>query len=259
MGKTSPLTGTGKKARDSEYKAHKYFAEESVKEHKGNRRSKDAAMKRTEDIAKKGLPKYEKVNYKKSSLSDLTKDYERAGKGAKKIFDPIEKEARKNYERFAMPEIANQYGAESGSRSSALNQALQAGQVDLNDRLAANFAGIKANLANSLLQQRENSRQFGAQFQSGQNQFANNSQLQNLNAKLQANSTFTGRQTQPLGGGIQNSYNAPSNSGPNGYQQMAGSIVKGGLTALGGIFGGPPGAISANVAAGAVNNQMGLA
>lgn len=259
MGKTSPLTGTGKKARKAEYKAHGYFAEESVRQSKHDRSSRNAARKDIRDVGKgKGLPKYDKVKYEKQSLHGLQKDFKRAMKGADKIFEPTRQEALANFDQYTTPEVANSYGRESGGGSSALNQAMAAARGNLQRGLAADFAGVQANLANNFLNQREQSRQFGAQFQSGQNQFANQSQLANLNTRLQANSGLMGNPIQPIGGGLQQSYNPSTNKGPNGYQQMAGSIIEGGLTALGTMYGGPPGGIAANKTASWGTNQLGL-
>ena len=75
MGKTSPLTGTGKKARKSEYKAHDYFAKEAVRESKENRKYKTGAKKEIQGISKgKHLPE--------TDIKKLTKQYQQAYEGS---------------------------------------------------------------------------------------------------------------------------------------------------------------------------------
>lgn len=239
MGKTSPLTGTGKKAQKAEYKAHKFAAEEYVKEAKHDRAGKRAAKYDLRQIGKgKGLPKYEKAEYEKQTLHGLMKDFERAGRGAEKIFEPIKQEALANFDQYTTPEIANQYGRESGGGSSALNQAMAAARGNLQRSLASDFAGLQANLAQNFLGQREQSRQFGSQFQAGQNQFANQSALANLNTRLQALSGTLGNPVQPIGGGLQPSYNPKQAEGSSG---IGGALIGGGLSALGNFAGSKTG------------------
>lgn len=255
MGKTSPLTGTGKKAQKKLYKAQGTLAEMSVAQKKHDEKSRKSALYDLRQIGKgEGLPgyektKYDKAKYEKQTLHGLVKDFARAGKGAEKIFEPIKQEALANFEQQTTPEIANQYGRESGSGSSALNQAMAAAKVNLQRGLASDFAGLQANLAGNLLGQREQSRQFGSQFQAGQNQFgaqfkagqnqfATQSQLANLNARMQANAGVMGQPINPVFGGLQPSYNQKQ----GGTSGMGGALIGGGLGALGSFAGSEAGA-----------------
>lgn len=209
MGKTSPTTGTGKKAQKAEYKAHKFFAEESVSEAKQNRASKRSARHDMREIGKgkHGLT---------GSLGELQDKLNRAGKDAEKFYAPIQKNAIKQFEQLYPQEIRNQFGAAAGqgSGSSSMNQALSAARVDLQDRLASNFAGFKTNLAQSMLSQSENNK------------------LANLNARMQAHQSTMGGPVSPIGGGIQPSYNQPQQSQPSGASSALGGLAQGGSTAL---------------------------
>lgn len=234
MGKTSPLTGTGKKAQKAIYKAQKYAAEKSISEYKKMKPHKEAAGKTYKDIAEgKGLPefksktKYEpskfesktqyspskfesktKYNpfsykqdtqYQRQGLGDLVKDYERAGAGAAKIFEPIKQQALANYQQNVAPGIYGQFGREQGAGSSALNQALAASRVNLERSLASDFSGIQSGLANQLLGERENQRRFGAQFGQQGEQFGANLR----NAQQQFGAQF-GQGQQEFGANLRN-------------------------------------------------------
>jgi hypothetical protein len=198
MCKTSPLTGTGKKSQKAIYKAQKYAAEESVKEYKRTKGQRETAGKTYEDISKgKGLPKYksetkyeaskykpetkyeaskykQETKYDRQGLSDLVRDFERAGKGAERIFEPVKQQALADYQQRVAPAIMGQFGREQGAGSSALNQALAASATNLQRGLASDFAGLQNSVASNLLGERENQRRFGAEFGQRGEQFGAN-------------------------------------------------------------------------------------
>lgn len=339
MAKTSPLTGTGKKAQKQIYKAQKYAAEQSVKEHKKGQPGREAASKTFQDIAKgKGVPdykgktkyepskfqaqpKYEPFKYKsetkydpskyeqqtkfeKQGLSDLVRDFERAGKGAEKIFEPVKQQALTDFQQKTIPGVMGAFGREQGAGSSALNQALAAAATNLHRGLASDFAGIQSGVASNLLGERENQRrfgaqfgqqgeqfganlrnqqgqfgaqfgagqeqfganlrnqqnqygaeygqrgqqfqqnlanqqgQFGAQFGQGQEQFANQSALQALNARMQSANGLYGQPIPQFNPQTQNSYNPKQQQGTSG---IGGSLIGGGLGALGSYAGSAAG------------------
>lgn len=237
MAKTSPLTGTGKKAQKQVYKTQKYFSEQARKEHEKGKPARKAATQTYEDIAKgKGLPefkgktkyepskfkeqpKYESFKYKpeteydpfrykqqtqydRQGLSDLIKDYERAGRGAERIFEPIKQQALADYQQNTLPGVMGAFGRQQGAGSSALNQALAASAANLQRQLASDFAGIQSGLANQLLGERESQRRFGAQFGQAGEQFGANLR----NAQEQFGAQFGAGQEQ-FGANLRNQQN----------------------------------------------------
>lgn len=294
MGKTSNLTGTGKKNLKKQQKAQGHLAEQAVKEAKALYPHKKSALGDLEKIQKgKGAPEYKpktkyepskfkpETNYEHRTLTQLTKDFERAGRGAEKIFEPIKQNALAEFHQNVLPGINNSLGSESKS-SSALNQAIAAAGGNLQRGLASDFASLQTNLAGNLLGQREQQRQFGAQFGAGQEQFYNqmknqqqqfgsqfgaqqeqniyNSQLQALQARLNANNALLGNPTNPNFSPIQSSYNqqAGGAGGPTIGQRYAGSVAGGAAGAATGFaFGGPPGAVIGGFAGGLQGLQLG--
>lgn len=212
MGKTSPTTGTGKKAQKAVYKAQKYAAEEFVKENERKKPLKKSSEQDLKKIAegKTGLT----ANPKK--LLDIYRSVE---KDAGKIFSKHRETALDSFNQYNVPETVNQFGRETGSGSSALNQALAASKNTLNRQLASDFSTIQSGLAQNLM---------------GQSQ---NAGLANLNARLQANSGIMGNPMQPITG-IQPSYNQPK----GGTAGMGGTLLAGGLSAAGSFAGSEAGA-----------------
>lgn len=208
MGKTSPYRGTTKKAIKQEEKARKYFAEESVKEHKEGKPAKGRARARMEDIAKG-------KTIGPTDLKALTKEFETAQKyartQAKQQFGDIEKKAISDYQRYTQPSLAAQYSPDS----SAAKQAIQESQIDLQRSLASDFSGLQQSIAGNYMNQLSNNRQFGT------------------NAMLQSNAGLLGHPVQPIIGGHQTSYNQPQ----GGTSGMGGTIV-GGLLGAGGAYAG---------------------
>lgn len=211
MSKKSPTTGTGKKAQKAEYKAHKYFAEDAVRESKENRPYKTSAKKELQGISKgkHGVT---------SSVGELNKKLSRSREYAEQYYAPLQEkttqQALKDFERTTQPQIVNNFGRESGAGSSALQQAMAAAKVDLHDRLATNFEGLRTNLAQNMLSQSEQGK------------------LMNLNARLQSNQGLMGNPVSPIGGGIQNSYLQPQQGQASGVANAAGGLAQGGGTAL---------------------------
>lgn len=240
---TSSLTGTQKKALKQEIKDKKFFTEQAKKDLIRQRPFTREARRDIQAISKgKNLP-----SYQKQTLEDLLNDFKRAGKGAEKIFAPIKEAAVANFDQYTAPEVVNQYGRESGSGSSALNQAMAAARGNLQRSLAADFAGLQSNLASNLLGQREQSRQF-----------ANQSQLANINARLQGSGALLGQPINPqfTGLGSANPYMQSNNRGPSGFQSLLGAGLQAAGTIAGGMFAGPAGAVAGNRAASWGTNQL---
>jgi hypothetical protein len=233
MGKTSPLTGTGKKAQKAEYKAHKFAAEEYVNEAKHDRSGKRSAKHDIRQIAKgKHLPE--------TDIGKLTKQYQKAYEGTKGMFEDQTNEALHQFQTRIAPSVAQQFGGSEVGTSSALRQALASSGADLQRSLASDFANLRHGIASGTVNQ------------------SNQNTLSGLNARLQANQSTLGQPISPIGGGLQPSYNTSQNKGPNGYQQLAGSVIQGGLTALGTMYGGPAGGMAANQVSQWGTNQLGL-
>ncbi len=302
MGKTSPLSGTDKKFKRSEQKFIKGQRKIFEKEQKRERHFNRETQRELRAIQKgEGLPKYQgkekfeiakykpktefkeakynpKASYEKQTLHGLNKDFERASKGAEKIFAPTREAAISDFKKYTQPSIAAQYTGGGTATSSAARQANASAMADLQGRLAANFAGLQADVANNQLTRREQSRQFGAGFQnqqeqfgaahkaaqnqfgaqfgnqqeqfgashaaaqnqfgaqyrSNQEQFGNQSQLANLNAKLQASGLLRNQTVQPQYTGLSASpsYNQPAPGGASGAANAVSGLAQGGGAAL---------------------------
>ncbi len=100
-----------------------------------------------------------------TDLKQMLADYKTAGKGAKKIFEPIQADAIRQFEQTTAPEVRGAYGAAAGqgSRSSALNQALAAARGNLQSELTANFSGLQNQLAQNITNQRYQNQTTGLQ------------------------------------------------------------------------------------------------
>lgn len=262
----SQLRGSQKKLQKSLGKLEKEYKTEQVKDLKRERHFKRGARRELEDISHgKHLPKYRpeaeykakakykpEAEYKHKSLHQLTKDFERAGRGAEKIYQPIKENAIAEFNQNTRPQIAAQFAGGSGG-SSAMNQALAAAQGNLQQRIASDFAGLQTQLAGNLLGAKENQRfnaanflnqqeqygsqlrnqqeQFGSQFRENQNQFQNQSDLQRLQSRMQSNSLLLGQSFQPqFAGTLSSPYMQKSGGGTSG---LGGPLISGGLSALG--------------------------
>lgn len=210
----SRLTGTQKKAQ-------KYGAKHLVK------REKQAYQLSKELAEGKHGPTIE--------LSKLLQDFQRAGKGAEKIFAPIKEQALSEFNQVTAPEIFGQFGRQAGAGSSALNQALAAARGNLSRQLASDFAGLQANLAGNLLQQRESNK------------------LSQLNSYLQQSGLSGGLQQ----GAFSDPYlQRQGGKPPSLLSTLLGSGLQAAGTIGGAILGGPPGTIAGGAAASGLNKVI---
>lgn len=291
----SKLTGTQKKQQKRDLRFTHRQQDVFEKEQKKSLPYRESARHFEKQIQKgRHLPKYDKTDYKKASfektkynphdLKQLTKDFEKAGKGAEKIFAPVRENALAQFNQQTEPEVAGQfapnaYGGSSGS--SAMNQALAAAQGNLQRNLASDFAGLQANLANNLMTSREQQRQFGAQFgaqqnqfgaqfksgenqfgaqfRNNQNQFGAQTQLAGLDRRLQAAGALSGTPMAPAYSGLA-SADPYMSKGQQGGPSTAGTIIgrtlEAGGTIGGAYLGGPAGAAAGNAAARGVNTAF---
>lgn len=236
MAKTSSLTGTQKKANKEVAKAVGHQAKESVKQSKTAAPYKKSALKSLEKIQSgKDVPKYEA-----RSLSQLQKDFSKAGRGAEKIYAPIREQALQDFQQNVAPEITGNYG-QGTAGSSALFQAQNAAKANLQRSLASDFASLQTNLASNLLGQREQQRQFG-----------NQSQLQALQQRLAASGGLLGHNPQSQFNPLQSQYNQPQQKGPG----LGGTLIGGGLGALGSFAGSEAGSAALIQGAGALGTFL---
>lgn len=295
MGKTSSLTGTGKKNLKKVQKDIGATAEQHRKELKSEAKRRKSALHRDEQIAKgrhipeyKGRTKYEpskfkpetkyepskfksETKYDHRTLGQLQKDFERAGRGLEPMFEKRKQAALADYAQNLAPEVTGQYG-QGTAGSSALFQAQNAAKANLSRNLSADFESMRNNIAGNLLGERERQRQFSSQFGAGQENFYNqlrnqqeqyksqfggaqeqfynqlrnqqeqyagqfgiqqeqnryNSQLQGLNARLNANQSALGHPTTPQFSNIQGNYNQKQQPQSN---ELLGGIGQGAATA----------------------------
>lgn len=223
MGKTSPLSGTGKKALKQVHKAAGFQAKQAVKEAKAAYPYKKGALHGVKQFAKgrhlpeyKGKSKYEpskfkpkaeyepskfkpKTEFERSSLGKLQKDFARAGEGLEPLFAQRKQAALADFAQNVAPQIATNAGAAGSSKSSAVRQAIAGAQGNLSRNLSADFESMRNNIATNLLGERERQKQFGAQFGAGQEQFHN----QLRNQQQQFGAQFGAGQEQ-FGAGLKN-------------------------------------------------------
>lgn len=149
-------------------------------------------------------------------LRDIQERFQRAAQGAEKFYEPIKQQALADFRQSTQPELVNRFGRQSGSGSSALNQALAAAQSNLSRGLAADFAGFQTNLAQNLLSQSQQ-------------------------AKLAAQQQRYAAATQGIG--QPSAYIPPTIAPPTSLQRFGplGAGIAGGVA--GGIAGGPGGAV----------------
>lgn len=130
---------------------------------------------------------------------------------AKQYFEPHKQEALANFAQYQAPAVRNQYGANSGPKSSALNQALAAAAGNLHRQLNSDYQNLSQNLGQNLVDRQTNAQQFGLQ-----------SRMQALQTGLNPQSSFaaqTALQPQYL------SKSAPGNTG----KQIIGGAIQGGI------------------------------
>lgn len=272
------LTGTQQKAQKKLAKLEPKFAKEALRNFRSRGSFSRGASREIKDIARgAGEPVYEpsaeyepskfkqQTKYEKSNLQNLLRDFERAGKGAEAIFKPHMERTLEQFQQNVVPQIQTGLGSEVKG-SSALNQALGAAGRSLSRDLEADFQNIKYNLASNLLGQREASRQFGAQFgaqgeQFGaelrnaqdlarahfynqQQQFGNQSQLQNLQTRLAAAGANIGQTIIPqFAGALASPYMQSSRGGeqsPSIGSRIGGGLLGGAIGGIGGFLAGGP-------------------
>ncbi len=213
MGKTSPYTGTQKKANKAKAKTEKYFAEESVTQHKHDKPLRRSAQHDLRQISK---GKYAPP----TNIKDLTKEFEGAqkyaGKAAKEQFKPMQEKALSDYQRYTTPSLAAQYSP----KGSAAKQALKDSGEDLQRSLANDFAGLKNSIAGNYMNQLSQNRN------------------QDINTRLQGLSGTMGQPISPVSLGMQPAYNQKQ----GGTSGMGGTLIAGGLSAAGQFAGSEAGA-----------------
>ena len=198
----SALTGTEKKIKKATLKSAKEREEVSLGAYK-------KGVKSLEDIQKgKGaLP---------SDLGDIQSRYARALKGAKNMFKDQKTNAIAEYQETYAPQVRGTYGAAAGqgSRSSALNQALAAAQVNLTRGLNADYETLRNSVATNTL----NTSQQG--------------KLANLNANLSASSGLTNQGVNPVSQGLsQQAQYLPSSGNQSFGKRLTGALIDEGAKA----------------------------
>lgn len=193
----------------------------SVKDVKRLRPYERSTRRELEDIylRGKGLPE--------TDVKKLAGQYTDAMNAIKPEFDQQAAEQAKQFGRYVEPQTQTQYGSAGGqgSRSSALNQALSAGRVDLASRLSSQYENLRQQIAQNLMNQSQQS------------------QVTGLNARLQAMSPFTG--------GNMNNVAANYSMQPTPASTLSttvGSLLPIAGTIAGGMAGGPPGAMAGGTA-----------
>lgn len=215
MGKTSPYTGTGKKANKAVDKARKFAAEEYVSESKHDRANKRSAKHDVRQIAKgKHLPE--------TDIKKLTKQYQDAYKGTQGMFEDQTNEALHQFQTRIAPSVSQQFGGSELGGSSAMRQALAAAGVDLQRSITSDYANMRHGIASGTMNQ------------------ANQNTLSGLNARLQANQLTMGNPITPINQGPVNAYNQKQ----GGTSGIGGQLIGGGLGALGAYAGSEAGAAS---------------
>lgn len=202
MGKTSPYTGTQKKAIKAESKTRKFKAEEEVKEIKHNRSYKRSAQ---HDIRQLGKGKYSPPTDVRALSKEFTEAQKYAGKQAKAQFAPIQEKAISDYQRFTQPSQAAQYAP----NSSAAKQALKQGNEDLQRTLASDFSNLQNSIAGNYM-----------------NQLSGNRNL-DVNTRLQSNASLVGQPVQAVYGGHPNAYNQQQASQQQDWGTSIGNLATG--------------------------------
>lgn len=156
----SNLVKISKGAHEPKFEKTKYKPEAKFKEAKYNPKAEFKNVKYKPE-----------TKYEKESLNDLIKNYERAGKGAEKIYAPIKEQALHEFQTQTLPGITQQLGGTGFKSSSSINRQAAAAGGNLHRGINADFAGIQQQLAENMIARRENSRQFAAQFGNQQEQF----------------------------------------------------------------------------------------
>jgi hypothetical protein len=228
----SSLTGTQKKGQKRDIKFSKTLQEKYLKDLAAKQPLQKETLSELRDILSgKHLPT--------TSLGDLMKDFQRAGKGAEEIFAPIKEQALEEFGTQTVPGIYGHFGLEMGARSSALNQALSAARSNLSRQLASDFSSLQSNLAQNLLNQRESNR------------------LNALQSRLQTAGLGLGQPVNLLQTGLasQNPY-LQKQGGPSSAATLLGAGIQAAGTIGGAYLGGPAGAAAGSAAASQLNRAF---
>lgn len=159
-----------------------------------------------------------------SGLGDIIQRYEKAGRGAEKIFAPVREQALANYSQKIVPETVGRL-SEGTAGSSALNQALAASRANLERGLASDFASLQSNLAQNLLSTSQQAKQ------------------QNLQNRFNAVGQILQQPT---------AYSPVTQASPSPWS----SIFPIATTAIGGALGGPGGAAIGSQLGGALSPTL---
>lgn len=203
----SAKTGREKKLTRAAQSAERKRIEASLPTYKGSQKALQELQQG------KGLPQTDS-----SKLLEAMRSTEGM---AKQYFEPHKQEALANFAQYQAPEVRNAYGANAGSRSSALNQALAASAGNLHRQLNADFQNLSLGLGQNLLDRQQRNQELGLQ-----------TRLSAIQGGLQPQSNFaaqTALQPQYLPKG------PPSNTG----KRILGGAIQGGIS---GAAAGPWGA-----------------
>jgi len=210
----SKFTGTQKKAQKKIAKIQGKMAELAYQQAKQTAPYKKSAANALKQIQKgRHLPE--------TSITNLLKTYEKAGRGAEKLFEKQKEERLAEFDQYVQPDVVNRFGRESGAGSSALNQALAAAKTNLSRQLSSDYEQLRNNLAMNLM---------GQQYQG---------KVAGLNARLQSSGALFGQSISPqFAGALESPYMQKTGQSSG----VGGQLLGGGLAALGSFAGSEAGA-----------------
>jgi len=184
---------------------------------------------------------------------------------AQQYFEPHKQQAMAEFNQYQAPEVRNQYGANAGSRSSALNQALAAAAGNLHRQLSADYSGLSLGLGQDLLNRQQSGQQFNLQsrmaaLQQGLNPQGQLAQATAASPNYLAKSPSSNKGQATASGALQGALTGFSMGGPWGA--LAGGVAGGGAGYLGGgqssgQMGGQAGGLAQNFLENRSFNQAG--
>lgn len=204
----SALTGTEKKAKKRDINFTKEQQRAYLKQLKDTKGLRKQSASSLQDIAagEKGLT---------TDIGELMKQFQQAQKFAEQVYAPQKTEALHNFQQEIMPTINTQLGSNSKT-SSALNQALAASAENLHRGISSDINNLSGQLLNQSQQ----------------------SQLNNLQAMLQASGAGVGQQITPAMSGFGTAPSYLPKGGPGLGKQILGGFIKGAGNFIGGGLGG---------------------
>lgn len=162
IGYVSRKLGEKRKEIKAEQKQH---AKTQVLARKGQKMAFKKEMKAA-PVYEKGLRQLQRQlegqHKLPSDLGDIISRYQKAGKGAEEIFAKNKRAALHEFTQTTLPQVTESTGAESKT-SSALNQALNASSENLRRNLESDYATMQNQLAQNLLGQSQQAKQFNQQ------------------------------------------------------------------------------------------------